>query len=320
MGGGVVTVLMGVYNTTAPMLEQAVRSILSQSYLKQSVRGFEFLILDDGSTLAETRCTLELAAQADPCIRLVREPHRGLTATLNHGLQLAQGSLIARQDADDWSEPSRLEQQMSYYERYPETVLLGTAALLHQQDGTPLWRVRRPETHVRITASFRTGNPFFHGSVMFRKEAALRAGGYREQMPCSQDYDFFWRLSETGVAANLPDVLYHYRHAAGSVSASRAAEQARAHSAAQVLATARRQGLPEDVEAALAQAGENPAGAFRASLRQADHLMLAGDYPGAARAYWDAARSRPASAVAWAKLARWVLFRGVPRSRRVCFW
>ncbi|HEY4364072.1 MAG TPA: glycosyltransferase [Bryobacteraceae bacterium] len=310
-----VTVLMGVYNATAPMLEQALRSVLQQSF-----RGFEFLILDDGSTLAETRCALELSAQADPRIRLVREPHRGLTGTLNRGLDLAQGSLIARQDADDWSEPSRFERQLEYFERHPATVLLGTGALLHQQDGTPLWRVRRPETHVHITAAFRSGNPFFHGSVMFRKEAALRTGGYRVQMPCSQDYDFFWRLSEAGAAANLPDALYHYRHAAGSVSASRAAEQARAHAAAQILAEARAQGVPEDVEAALAQAGDNPAGAFRAALRQADHLLLAGDYSRAAKAYWDAARSRPASAVAWAKLLRGAMFRGVPPSRRLCFW
>ncbi len=42
---------------------------------------------------------------------------------------------------------------------------------------------------------------------MFRREEALKAGGYREALRCSQDYDFFWRLSE-GRGANLPEALY----------------------------------------------------------------------------------------------------------------
>ncbi len=307
--------LMGVYNTPAGMLEQAVHSILDQSWTD-----FEFLILDDGSTLAEILRALERAALSDARIRLLHEPHRGLTATLNRGLELAQGALIARQDADDWSDRSRLERQVAYFERYPETVLLGTGAWMHQQDGTALWPVRRPQTHVHITAAFWSGNPFVHGATMFRKDAALRAGGYREELPCSQDYDFFWRLAEAGVTANLAEPLYHYRHTAGSVSASRAADQGRAHMAAQILARARRQGAPEDVAGALGEAGGDPAEAFRAALRQADHLLLAGDYGRAARAYWNASRSRPVSVLAWAKLARWAVFRGVPGSRRLCFW
>jgi hypothetical protein len=154
---------------------------------------------------------------------------------------------------------------------------------------------------------------------MFRKQAALRAGGYRAQMPCSQDYDFFWRLADSGVTANLPDPLYHYRYTAGSVSASRALEQARAHTAARMLARLRCRGEPEDFDAALAAAGDDTLGAFRAALRQADHIMLAGEYGKAARAYFEAAMSRPGNALAWAKLARWAVFRAIPRSRRLCF-
>jgi glycosyltransferase involved in cell wall biosynthesis len=308
---------MSVYNTPAPMLERSIGSIL-----EQSLAAFEFLILDDGSTGAATKTHLAEAAARDSRILLYFEPHRGLTPTLNRGLELAQGELIARQDADDWSEPDRLERQAAYLAAHPETGLLGSAACAHQQDETTLWPARMPETHTQILAALESGNPFVHGSVMFRAAAARAVGGYRQELRCSQDYDFFWRLTETAGAANLIEPLYHYRYSAQSVSASRAAEQGRAHRAARLLAQARHRGEPEDLAEALASSpnpGEERECAFRASLKQADHLMLAGDYARAGRAYWALARSRPASLLAWAKLARLGLFWLAPKARSMCF-
>src|SRR5580700_11831785 len=100
---------MSVYDAPPSMLERSVRSILNQSFTD-----FEFLILDDGSSSAATQSYLSEAAARDSRIRLVFEPHRGLTAALNRGLALARGELIARQDADDWSDLQRLERQAAY--------------------------------------------------------------------------------------------------------------------------------------------------------------------------------------------------------------
>ncbi|HEX5431776.1 MAG TPA: glycosyltransferase, partial [Bryobacteraceae bacterium] len=297
------------------MLEQAVQSILRQSH-----RDFEFLILDDGGSDEGTRACLEKAACTHSRVRLCSEPHRGLTATLNRGIALARGELIARQDADDWSDPARLERQAAFLDAHPAAALVGSAAWTHQHDGSPLWPVRMPETNAAILDAFWRGNPFVHGSVMFRKQAAGQAGGYREELPCSQDYDFFWRLAELAEAANLPDPLYHYRYTAGSVSASRAAEQARAHRAARRLALSRRAGVAESPAAALAEAGSDTVrNTFRAALKQADHLMLAGDYTRAAKAYRDLLRSHPLSGLAWAKLARLAVFCLAPPAREMCF-
>ena len=152
---------------------------------------------------------------------------------------------------------------------------------------------------------------------MFRATGAR----YREEFPCAQDYDFFWRLSEGGRGANLPEALYHYRFTPGSVSAGRAVEQALAHSAARVLATARRRGEAEDVEQALqvARAAPDISSSFRASLKQADHLMLAGEYRKARHAYLQLLRSHPASPLAWGKLLRLGIFQAMPAARKACF-
>lgn len=231
------TVLMAVYDPPLDMLRQAIDSILNQTWAD-----FEFVIVDDGSRDQVIRSFLVQRAKSDARIRIAWEPHRGLTASLNRGLELAGGKFIARQDADDWSAPSRLEQQLAWFRARPEMAVLGTDVWTHQQDGSPLWRLHLPETHAGILAALPLRNPFVHGSVMFSRAQAAAAGGYREEFRCSQDYDFFWRLAERGSARNLSEALYHYRYTSASVSAARACEQARAHRAIRRLGESRRRG------------------------------------------------------------------------------
>jgi hypothetical protein len=332
-----ITVLMAVRDTPVELLGPAVDSILGQT-----CDAFEFLILDDGSQDPATAEYLLARARADVRIRLIREPHRGLTASLNRGLELARGTWLARQDADDWSSPSRLERQLEFLAAHPRVVLCGSNAWMHQQTGPPLWRTRLPLTHAEVVARFPKGNPFVHGATMFSRERARAIGGYREPFRCAQDYDFFWRLAEAGLVANLIEPLYHYRYTAESISASGALEQDIACLTIRNLA-ARRLAVPElergcggagvkiqsgpeaseDIMAELEAAGrevrEALAGVLRVRLRQADHLLLAGAYGRALRAYLNLTIGHPASARVWAKLARCGIFLAMPPVREACF-
>jgi glycosyltransferase involved in cell wall biosynthesis len=307
-----VTVLMAVYDPPLAMLDQALESILCQT-----LPDFEFLIVDDGSRNPVVRGLLAQRAKCDGRIRIAGEPHRGLTVSLNCGLALARGTWIARQDSDDWSEPTRLERQVGYFRTHPETTVLGINAWTHQQDGRPLWPLRLPTKHADILRRLPRGNPFVHGSVMFPRAAAVSMCGYRQEFRSSQDYDFLWRLTERGNAANLAEPLYHYRYTSDSVSAGRAAEQARGYRAIQGLAAARQRGEPEDVAGALTAAGYGHS--LGALLKQADHLMLAGDYRQAWTAYAKLLKSHPQNPLAWAKLARLGVFSAFPRLREACF-
>jgi len=311
-----ITVLMAVRDTPPEMLRQAIESIR-----RQTLREFEFLIFDDGSERPETCAELQRQAADDSRIRLVRGPPRGLTATLNCGLAMATGELIARQDADDWSEPDRLEQQAAFLAQHPQIVLCGSNAWTHRQDGRPLWTTRLPENAPAIREALWKRNPFVHGGTLFRACAARALGGYREEFPCAQDYDFFWRLSDAGGAANLPEPLYHYRYSAGAVSARRGAEQAKAHRAAQLLAQARRAGAVEDVARALERAGceLDETGPLPIKLKQIDHRLLAGNFGAAGRAYAEVLTVHPASQLAWGKLLRWAVFAAIPPAREWCF-
>ena len=310
MEGDLVTVLMPVRDTPAWMLEKAIASILAQTY-----REFEFLIVDDGSRAEETLAALEQAPNSDPRIRIERTEGVGVTRALNLGLKLARGEWIARQDADDWSEPERITRQVGFFEMYREAVLCGTAAWTHQQDGSELWKAAMPGSHGEILKALEDGNPFFHGSAMFLKSAAVEIGGYREEFQCSQDCDFFWRLAEVGAAGNLRDALYHYRYGLESVSARLANEQARSQRAARRLAADRQCGRHEDFAAAFADEGDG----LDAQLKQVDHVLLAGDYGSAWRGYRELVRRNLLSATAWGKLARCGVFVAAPVTREWCF-
>jgi glycosyltransferase involved in cell wall biosynthesis len=128
MGSGVegvmvtpaVSVVMAVYDPPLAMLDQAVESILTQTF-----RDFEFLILDDGSPDQVTRFHLDMWSSRDARLRVFRDPHHGLTSTLNRGSDLALGEFIARQDADDWSEPHRFFRQLEYLRAHPAIALAG---------------------------------------------------------------------------------------------------------------------------------------------------------------------------------------------------
>ncbi|HEV2198914.1 MAG TPA: glycosyltransferase [Bryobacteraceae bacterium] len=312
-----VTVLMSVRDAPVEMLDGAVASVLGQTFTD-----FEFLILDDGSRAGACRDALERHAQSDARIRLRHEPARGLTKTLNLGLAGAAGRYIAREDADDWSEPDRLARQVEFLDHHPEIAVCGTNAWMHQENGAPLWATRLPEQGAEIARALERGNPFVHGATMFRAHAARAVGGYCERFACSQDYDFFWRLADAGGAVNLAAPLYHYRFRRGAVSEQRAAEQARVHRATRALAGARRVGADADIGGALEEADRHmrvPRERLGALLKQADHRLLAGDYAGAARAYRSLLGRHPANALAWGKLIRWLVFLTAPRARRLCF-
>lgn len=313
----VVSVLMSVFNERLEFLRQAISSVLLQT-----CQDFEFIIIDDGSTDERTVGWLEARTATCPKIRLHRTANQGLTRTLNFGLSVALGEFICRQDSDDWSEPSRLARQVAFLEANPEIGVVGSDALIHQESGATLWRVRLPRTPFEVHEAFLHGNPFFHGATCFRRGLARDLGGYREQFRCSQDYDFFWRLCDSSAGFNLPEALYHYRYVGTGISATRSTEQVQVHAAARLLATARRLGAPENVETALREARrqlENGEGVPVPELKQADHAMLAGHYGGAFRSYVEFVRQHPANWKGWMKLARLGPFIGLPPARKRLF-
>lgn len=199
-----VTVLMAVYNGER-YLREAIESILGQTF-----QDFEFLIMNDGSTDSTREVIL---SYDDPRIRLVDNAHNlGLTRSLNRGLELAEGEFIARQDADDISEPERLARQVSFLETHPEVALVGTWYKKIDTQGTPIGDRELPCDCTQIRWCLLFFCPFVHSSVILRKSAVLeRIGFYNEDITYAQDYEFWSRIARCLPVANLGEHLMKFR-------------------------------------------------------------------------------------------------------------
>lgn len=210
-----VSVVMPVHNGM-PYLKEAVLSILDQT-----LPAFELIVVDDGSTDA-TLQVLEELQRADPRIHIVRQAKCGIVAALNRGVAEAKGEYVARMDADDIAMPNRLARQEEFLRGHPECVAVGSRTLSIDPDGIPICIEFRAIEHEAIDARHLKGIcSMAHPSVMFRKNAFLRVGCYRNGFVTAQDLDLWLRMAETGRLANLPEVLLKYRIRPGSHSAER---------------------------------------------------------------------------------------------------
>jgi glycosyltransferase involved in cell wall biosynthesis len=204
---------MSVHNGN-PYLEKAVRSILAQSF-----EDFEFIIINDGSTDG-SRAILDQFGEQDDRVRLVHQPNRGLTPSLNRGLELARGEYIARMDDDDVSCPTRLQRQVHFLEANPGVGVLGGGAKVVDETGEWIGHWIPPKEHGRITWRLLFNACFTHPSVMMRRSLIQELGGYADWARYSQDHELWTRAALKTRLAALPDELIKFRRSEGSVTAN----------------------------------------------------------------------------------------------------
>ena len=179
--------------------------------LAQTYSNWEMICINDGSSDA-TAEILEQFVDREPRIRLFSQENQGVTATLNRGLSLARGELVARMDADDIAMPDRLGLQVAFMQSHPEHVAVGGAILKIDTDSDRLGVDRLPTDHAAIEAALlarRTG--LFHPTVMVRLSAVQAVGGYRPEHVAVEDHDLWLRLAQYGLLGNLDEVLLCYR-------------------------------------------------------------------------------------------------------------
>lgn len=217
------SVLMPVYNA-APYLPEAIESILAQTF-----GAFEFVIVDDGSTDASPD-VLSRYVEQDARIRVVRQQNAGIVGALNRGLAECRGALVARMDADDRAMPDRLDRQMAFLAHHPEVVAVGSAFQIMDSAGEHIEMRKPPTGHHQIEQRMLLGDGWAlcHPTVMMRRDALERVGGYSKQYEWVEDVGLFLALARVGRLANLSEPLLCYRRHNSSVSATKLAVQKKA--------------------------------------------------------------------------------------------
>ena len=220
------SVVMPVHNAL-PYLDEAVRSILGQTHTD-----FEFVIGDDASTDGSGQALRDWAAR-DPRIRLFqRTGNLGPVGSSNWVVANARGSLIARMDADDVSHPDRLRRQVMLLRERSDAVLTGSPPVGIDRQG----RAVREQTRW-MTGATGFNAPFAHGSIMYRRAAFDRVGGYRQGCDFWEDIDLYLRMLAEGRVLVLSDPLYYYRF--GETSARLKSAESRVEAALYLMSRCR---------------------------------------------------------------------------------
>lgn len=201
-----VTVLLPIYNAEA-FIEEAVKSILNQTY-----SDFELLCINDGST---DNSESILRNFSDTRIRIENNPSNiGLIATLNRGIDLAQGKYIARMDADDIALPNRLALQVKALEAAPQLALVSGFVECINTDGevTGAWNTdREAKTEQEIRLLLPRTNCIAHPTVMIRTTIA-RSFYYNLSQYAAEDWDLWLRILSAGFRiGKVNEVVLQYR-------------------------------------------------------------------------------------------------------------
>lgn len=202
-----VAFLVPMYQSEAT-IEACLASIATQTH-----RHFEAIIVDDGSSDGGP-AIVKAFTKKDPRFKLHQMTHNaGLVRALNEGLRHSRADLIARLDADDEADPRRLAVQTEVMEADPEIVLCGSFAT-HMGRNRAYDRISPvpiQDADIRRMLNDTLHSPFYHPTVMIRRTALTRTGGYRDFFKAAEDHDLWFRLSTLGKMYNIPEPLVRYR-------------------------------------------------------------------------------------------------------------
>lgn len=113
------SVIIPLYNK-ALYVNKAISTVLAQTF-----PDYELIIVDDGSK----DNSAEMAAKAidgHKHCRLIKQKNQGVSVARNNGVAASQGEYLCFLDADDWWEPTFLEEMARLIAEFPDAGIYGT--------------------------------------------------------------------------------------------------------------------------------------------------------------------------------------------------
>ena len=184
------------------------------SLLCQTVQAEEWVLVEDGPLTDELHEVVSLYSSKYPgLIKLVPlEKNVGLGEALRIGVSECSNDLIARMDTDDISVPNRFEIQWRMFKDNPELDICGSHVREFEGNIDNVVCARKvPITDAEIKRYQKRRDAFNHPTVMYKKEAVLRAGNYRNA-PLMEDSVLWASMIASGVTcANYDGYLVYMR-------------------------------------------------------------------------------------------------------------
>lgn len=213
IGNPQVTVLMTVYNG-APYLAEAVESIIDQTFLD-----WELIVVDNCST--DESLSILRGYEYDPRIKVVSfSKNMGRVYALKHAFSLSSGEFLAILDADDLARNDRLNTQVEFLKNNPNISLVASWSRLINSAGEVIGELRPPIQPSLLHKTLGWANVITHSSVMYRKNVAVKFGGYSEHFIWGHDFSFILSMAQISNIGMIGDFLCDLRIIKSSMTRS----------------------------------------------------------------------------------------------------
>jgi len=199
-----VSVIVPVYNGAATVAA-ALESILAQSF-----SDFEIVAVDDGST----DDSMKVLERYRPRVRVLTQQNRGPSAARNLGVRNSSGEYLGFLDADDLWRPKFLERTVAALDKDSASVLVYTDLELADSTGLAMGaRLIGKRGLPTVRDMLERLWPILPSSVVMRRDAFERAGGFPEELTSFEDV-YFWLLArEQGNFSYIEEPLVIWRFA-----------------------------------------------------------------------------------------------------------
>ena len=196
-----VSVIIPTFNR-CEVLARALSSVILQGY-----KNLEIIVVDDGST----DLTRKLIEEKFPKVNYYYQTNKGVSSARNFAIKKSTGKYVSLLDSDDEWEKDKLQQQVIYFQENPQ------AKLVHTNEK---W-IRNGQFVNQMKKHRKGGGDQFipslelclisPSSVMFTRQLFDEIGGFREDFPVCEDYDYWLKVTsryEVGYIDNPLTVKY----------------------------------------------------------------------------------------------------------------
>ena len=188
-----VSILVPAYNEEKT-IERTIKSIFSSDYYLK-----EIIVLNDGSVDSTGNIVKELMKEYHK-LKLIDKKNSGKADSLNHGIAIAKGELIAVVDADSYPEKDAFSNLIGFFD--DPLVGVATPFIVPRNDKTFFERLQTIEYNViaftrkllgYVDAIYVTPGPL----AIYRKSALEKIGGFDAQN-MTEDIEATWHLTKEG--------------------------------------------------------------------------------------------------------------------------
>ncbi|MBU7583444.1 MAG: glycosyltransferase [Nostoc sp. TH1S01] len=201
-----VSVAIPVYNG-ANYMRDAIESVLAQTY-----PNFEVLVVNDGSQ--DQGLTEEIALSYGDRIRYFSKANGGVASALNLALQAAKGDYFCWLSHDDVYLPDKVAREMEKLLSLsdPNSVVFCRYSIMNPE-GKHLYDAPQPPQFAPNQAAYQLilGQWLHCCTILAHKSLYLEAGGFREDLPTTQDYDLLVKIGLRYPFVELPEILLKAR-------------------------------------------------------------------------------------------------------------